>query len=398
VTRVHPAWPILLAGVSAALHVGKLPPALPVLREALQVSLVEAGFLLSLVQLAGMTLALAVGAAADRIGARRTMLVGLAILSTAGLLGAAVTAPPALLALRAVEGFGFLLAVLPAPGLLRRVVEADRLSRMLGLWGAYMPAGTALALLVGPAVLHTVGWRWWWIALALVSSGMAVWLWAALPASVDAAATRAAPAGGLRATLRASGPWLAALCFGAYSAQWLSVVGFLPSIYAQAGIAPAAAAVATAFAAAVNMVGNVAAGRLLQRGVAPLTLLGAGFLAMGFGALAAFAPWTGEAGTAVAAARYAGVLLFSTVGGLVPGTLFSVAVRVAPGDGAVSTTVGWVQQWSAFGQFAGPPLVAAAAAASGRWDAVGWICAALALGGIVLAAAIGRLLRRLPAS
>jgi len=53
-----------LAGVAAALHVGKLPPALPVLRDVFALTLVEAGFLLSLVQFAGMTLGLVVGLAA----------------------------------------------------------------------------------------------------------------------------------------------------------------------------------------------------------------------------------------------------------------------------------------------------------------------------------------------
>ncbi|MFI4927598.1 MAG: MFS transporter, partial [Burkholderiales bacterium] len=71
--RIDPALVVVLAGISAALHVGKLPPALPVLRESLHIGLVQAGFLLSLVQLAGMTLGLAIGAAADSLGPRRTM-------------------------------------------------------------------------------------------------------------------------------------------------------------------------------------------------------------------------------------------------------------------------------------------------------------------------------------
>ena len=37
---VGPAWLVILAGVCAALHIGKLPPALPVLRDALGVTLV----------------------------------------------------------------------------------------------------------------------------------------------------------------------------------------------------------------------------------------------------------------------------------------------------------------------------------------------------------------------
>ncbi|HBK00034.1 MAG TPA: MFS transporter, partial [Delftia acidovorans] len=55
------------------------------------------------------------------------------------------------------------------------------------------------------------------------------------------------------------------------------------------------------------------------------------------------------------------VVLFSAAGGLIPGTLFSMAVRLAPHESTVSTTVGFMQQWSSVGQFAGPPLVAAVA-------------------------------------
>ena len=391
--RVDSALVVVLAGISAALHVGKLPPALPVLRDALQISLVQAGFLLSLVQLAGMALGLAVGAAADSLGPRCTMVLGLLILSLASLAGGAVSTPEALLALRAAEGLGFLLASLPAPGLIRRLVEPARLNAALGLWGAYMPFGTALALLVGPAFIVAAGWPGWWWLLGALSLLMALVLWLAVPAAAD----RRAPgdAAGLRARVRrtvlAPGPWLASLAFAVYSAQWLAVIGFLPTIYAQAGLATAYAAIASAFAAAVNMVGNIASGRLLQRGVPAPVLLQCGYAAMGAGAVLAFAGW-GEGAAWEALPRYAGVLLFSMVGGLVPGTLFSLAVRVAPDEGSVSTTVGWMQQWSAFGQFAGPPLAAWAAARAGGWHVTWWITGTLALAGMCVAAAIARFL------
>ncbi|MFY9513123.1 MAG: MFS transporter, partial [Rubrivivax sp.] len=66
---------VILAGVVAALHVGKLPPAIPVLRDALGLGLVQAGFLLSLVQLAGMTAGAVFGVVADGLGLRRSMLI-----------------------------------------------------------------------------------------------------------------------------------------------------------------------------------------------------------------------------------------------------------------------------------------------------------------------------------
>src|SRR6218665_2918129 len=81
------AWVVIGAGVAAALHVGKLSPALPVLSEALGVTLLQAGFLLSLVQLAGMSLGLLVGLSADTLGLKRSMVGGLLLLALASLLG-----------------------------------------------------------------------------------------------------------------------------------------------------------------------------------------------------------------------------------------------------------------------------------------------------------------------
>ena len=86
------------------------------------------------------------------------------------------------------------------------------------------------------------------------------------------------------------------------------------------------------------------------------------------------------------------MLLFSAVGGLIPGTLFSLAVRVAPDESTVSTTVGWMQQWSAFGQFVGPPLAAWAAAHAGGWHATWWVTGGFALAGMGVAALITRFL------
>ena len=85
------------------------------------------------------------------------------------------------------------------------------------------------------------------------------------------------------------------------------------------------------------------------------------------------------------------------VGGLIPGTLFSLAVRVAPDDGTVSTTVGWMQQWSAFGQFAGPPLAAWAAARCRGWHVIWWVTAAFGLAGLCVAGMITRFLAGHPA-
>lgn len=389
------AWLVIGAGVAAALHVGKLSPALPVLSAELGVSLVQAGFLLSLVQLAGMGLGLLVGLSADGLGLRRSLVGGLLILTLASLLGGWARDAQTLLVLRAVEGLGFLLVSLPAPSLIRLLVPAQRLSAMLGLWGAYMPLGTASALLCGPLVIAWAGWSFWWWLLAALTLAMALAVLREVPSDRQRLAARPVAASGwwgrLRQTLSAPGPWLVALSFAMYSGQWLAVIGFLPTIYAQAGVAGGVSAVLTALVAGVNMVGNIASGRLLGRGVRPQRLLYTGFVVMGLGTLLAFAVWppSTEGAGLPAVLRFIAVLLFSMVGGMIPGTLFSLAVRLAPGEGTVSTTVGWMQQWASLGQFAGPPLVAWVASQAGGWHWTWAVTGACSLVGLVLARQLG---------
>ena len=277
------------------------------------------------------------------------------------------------------------MAVLPASGLLRRAVpDGAVLSRALGWWRGYMPTGVASGMLLAAASQAWLGWRITWGCLGLLawvcvlligrsvqSDGQPRSAAGAWPVALQQAAS------GLRATLSAPGPWAVAVAFGVYSGQWLAVVGFLPTVYAQAGWAAPAAALASAAAAGVNLVGNVWAGRLLARGLAPRVLLCSGYGAMALGAVGTF--------TLTDVAAYAAVLVFSACGGLVPGTLFALAVRVAPAPTLVSTTVGWVQQLSSFGQFVGPPLVGALAARVGGWQWTWVFSAVCGVCGAVLA-------------
>ena len=344
-----------------------------------------------MVQMAGMLGGVFIGLAADGFGLRRSVLLGQAVLVAASLAGAWATQPGELLALRAIEGFGFLLCVLPVPSLIRQLVPPSRLALHLGLWGTYMATGTSLVLAAGPLLMGAIGWQGLWVALAMASAAVAGWLFLRVPSDRVRRAMAAMPAGAavparaqwrarLRATLGSVGPWRVAITFSVYSSQWLAVIGFLPAIYAQAGLSGQLAGLLTALACLSNVTGNVAAGRLLHRGVCARHLLYAGFLAMAATAFVAFSPLTAEAPVA----RYLAVVLFSAIGGLIPATLFALAVHVAPDEHTVSTTVGWMQQCSSAGQFLGPPLVAWVAGMVGGWQWT-WVITGLAsLVGLVL--------------
>ena len=132
-------------------------------------------------------------------------------------------------------------------------------------------------------------------------------------------------------------------------------------------------------AAGINMAGNIGAGWWLARGARPGAVLALAYIAMGVGSWLAF--------TAVGypVVQYLAVLVFSGVGGLIPGTLFGLAVKLAPDNDTVSTTVGWMQQFSALGQFIGPPVVAWVATLTGGWQWTWTVTGASSLLGLMLA-------------
>lgn len=397
------AWIVVAAGISAAFHIGKLAPAVPTLQTELGVSLVQAGWLVSLVQLAGMLLGVLIGTVADGFGLRRTMLTGLGLVTAAGVVGGFTRSVAGLLLLRAIEGVGVLLTVVPAPGLVRRLLDSHQVTRMLGVWGGYVPFGTGIALILGPVLIHGYGWPWWWWAVALLSGLMGVAVTLTVPADPPRARAGARGAmvvpaavtsgtgwvGRVRVTLSARGPWLAAIVFGLYASQWMAVIGFLPTVYAQAGWTGSLGAWLSGIVAFVNVIGNLAGGWLLHRGRPPALLLTAGLAAQAVGSFLAFAAVVQGAPVL----QYAGALCFSAVGGLVPGTVFALAPGLAPTEQTVSTTVGWIQQLSSTGQVLGPPLAAAVASAAGSWHWTWVLTVITSVLGSVAAFGVGALVR-----
>lgn len=397
---------VIACGVVVAMQVGKLPPALPALRGEFGLSLVQAGFLLSLVQLASMVGGLALGLALQRTGLRRGLIGGLLLVAAASAAGPLSGSAAALLAWRAVEGLGVLMVALAAPSLLRTLVAPERMSLRLGLWGAYMPAGTGLALLIGPLIMAAVGWSvWWWLlaALALLMAGLALralgWRGGEAPPGrrvatpTESISTGAPPPGdtseALLRTLREPTVWLLALCFAAYSSQWLAVIGFLPTIYSEAGVAATLAGPLTAVAALCNIIGNLVGGWALHRGHSSVRLLQVGFMTMGLAAVLAFA-FPEALGPAV---RYAAVLLFSGVGGLIPATLFALAARASPSPRAMPYVVGLMTQGTGFGQLLGPPAVAWWASVQGSWSFTWMGTGVFALAGLALTRPLARHLK-----
>lgn len=390
-TQSRSAWAatsVVVAGIVAAIHVGKLPPTLTALREDFGMSLFHASFMVSAFQVAGMTLGIVGGMLADRFGARRVMVIGELLVGLAALVALGSPSAGWLLVTRVLESAGFMLTVLPGPVMLRRVVAPGRLSVWLGYWGSYMPAGMGFALFVAPALVASGGWRAIWLLSGVLSIALALLHARLLPDDPPRTQASQHVVGLLGTTMASPGPWVLALGFCCYAAQWMGVFSFLPTIYSAAGIGAGLAGLLTAVAVSVNLVGNVLGGRLAQRQAPAPVVLAVAALAMGVFA------WMAFGASVPFAAQFVAVLLFSSVGGLIPGTLFSMSPRLAPSVGAISTTVGLMQQGSALGQFVSPPVLAWLAMGAEGWSLTWKATAVFAMGDLLAALLLAWLLKR----
>ena len=370
---------IIGAGFIAAMHVGKLPPAVSALQIELSISLVQAGLLLSLIQGAGMVSALALGSYVEKIGLIRCVLIGLLLLSVASAVGALSHSMQALFISRIVEGFGFLLVTLSAPAYIRQLVPIEQLHAKIGLWSSYMGTGVGLSLLLAPFLIESLGWQSLWLLLALLSLllCLVIWKWVpkASPVAKNIAITEL-----VTSTLKHPPAWCLAFIFAMYTGQWFTLIGFLPTIYQHNMISLKVAGLLTAMVALSNAIGTSVCGLLLQRGFSSKTLVQFGFSVL---LVCAFTFYTMQ-NQLPFMLQYALVFSFSMFGGLVAATILSQSLHFAVKPIAISATVGLILQVSAISQFLLPPAVAGIVSMTASWFWVGILMASLSAIGIVV--------------
>jgi len=382
---------VVAAGLVAALQVGKAAIATPMLQADLGLGLAAIGWLTSIFAVLGLVGGIPVGAAVASVGVRRVLIAGLLATAVAAAVGAMATAYPLLLATRVVEGAGFLLISVAAPSLLddTDVVAPRHRDLAFAFWSCFMPAGIALALLIGPLL---GGWHaiWW------TSSAVTVLVLLGVLAAVPARAGRQAwswhrLAADTGTILRAGSPLLLAAAFGLYSLMFFALFSFLPVLLmARMQVDHQTAGMLSAFASAVNILGNLAAGMVLARGGSRLMLLSGANVVMGAAGLVIFLAVLPDTPTFLLC------LVFSAVGGLIPATLLSSTPMAAPGASLTPVVFGLVMQGNNLGQVVGPVAVGSVIDAQGC-DAAALIVAGAAVLAVVAAGALARVLRR-PAS
>ena len=391
-TRWPVVWVAFGAGIVAAAHIGKLPPALPDIRADLGAGLVLAGWMASMISTTGFALGLIAGAVADRLGQHRVMIFGLLALAAGSLLGARAGSAEMMLAARFIEGIGFTAVTITGGALIARATaDADR-SWALGVWAAYMPLGFAGMMMVGAVVLNSHGWR----ALWDISSAITV-IWLVVVVRVIAAGpggpAKPAKAGSIAANVRVGlaqgGALLAGAAFALYAAQHIAMMSWLPTYMRDVhGAGVLAAAAVPALVLGFNAAGNYLAAWAMARGAPVWLLLGLGAAGMAASEMALFSNALPDG------LRLAAAFGFGLMGGLIPAAALAAAAVYAPSPALIGTIGGIMVMGSSTGQLFGPPALAAARQAAGGWDGTLWLLLSLAVAGMISALASRPMERR----
>lgn len=359
------SWPrvgaYFLAGLTGAFLVGKASAVLPLLRGELELSLLQAGLVVSMFSLIAAAGGVMFGALADRFGYVRMGLTGMGLAVAGGLSGAFVNSAELLLATRIAEGAGFFLATVSMPALMLRTASGADRQKVMGFWGSYMPAGTAIMMLCGGLLADHIGWRGVWI----LTAGLIFLAMLAVGAAARSRPERPPPSlslAGAMKTARYKGPVLLAIIFAAYAGQYLAVTAFIPLILVeQADWTIAGASMAGAAIIFCNVFGNLASGPVLDAGLRRRDAILLATAAMAIGAALLLSD-----GLPIPV-RLGGGFLFSLCGGLIPGALFSAAPVHSPAPNLISTVNGLMLQGSAIGQVLLPSLVSWYVGITGMW-------------------------------
>lgn len=152
--------------------------ALPAMRASLGADLAEAQWIHNAYMLTLSALILVGGAAGDRFGLARVFAFGIGLFLAASIVCAVAPDPGVMIGARTVQGVGAAIMVPGSLALIARAYPRAERGRAIGIWAAASALTTALGPIVGGLALTLGGpemWRWIF-AVNLPLGGIALWL------------------------------------------------------------------------------------------------------------------------------------------------------------------------------------------------------------------------------
>jgi hypothetical protein len=354
-TRWGIVFLLICAGIIAAFQVGKAAIAVPALRDVLGLTLFYASWIVGALGALGAVIGVPAGLLLSLFPPRRTLILGLTVLGIGSLAGSMMESGSLVLVTRVLEGFGFVCTILSAPRLFALVTVPRDTPLSFALWGCYMPTGSAIMMLAGPAFIGAFGWQGLWLFNGVLPIGYALLVSQLdIPGADTVHKSGRTLYGDLREGFRTPGPILLGLAFGLYTFQYFALASLFPALLVERlGQSIAAAGLISAGAVLANAAGNLAAGVFLRTGVPLWTILIGGYVASAVLAFGIF----NEATPVAAVATLAAISLAIT--GLIPASLFAAAPVIGTTPALLGITLGLTTQIGISGQLFGPTVLAA---------------------------------------
>ncbi|OGA71218.1 MAG: hypothetical protein A3F77_14830 [Betaproteobacteria bacterium RIFCSPLOWO2_12_FULL_67_28] len=374
-------WAVVAGGLIAAAYIGKVPPALPALRADFGLTLIETGYIATVLNVMGGAIGLFAGVFSDRFGHKRIALGGLALMAAGGVLGAFAPGYALLLLSRFLEGAGFIMTTVAGVALVAHATSAADRPKAMALWSCYLPAGGSLAMLAASVTLAAFDWRVLWLAIAVATLASFALLARFVPARASGAGVGLMRLGA--ESLMHPPSLFLCLAFAGYVAQWAAFMTWLPTfVVAERGGSALQGALLSAAWVAINVPGVLLGGWLMAHGARRSRIIVLASAIQALAAAGAFLDLLPDWG------RYASCLAFSLFGGVIPAAVFSGVASLARSPQHIGTTNGMVMQASQLVQFVSPIAVAWIAARL-SWGAslplMLFFAASAAAGGLAIA-------------
>ncbi|MET9498889.1 MFS transporter [Streptomyces sp. NPDC006552] len=240
---------VVLASGMAMLDGTVVNVALPTMGRDLGASLSALQWVVNAYMLTLSALLLWGGAMGDRVGRRRTLVLGVAWFALASALCGLAPGEGTLIAARALQGIGAALLTPGSLALVRSVFHPDDQARAVGAWSGLTGVAGALGPFLGGWLIDGPGWRWIFLINVPLAAAVLALALRYVPESRDAAAADA--------PFDLLGAVLAALCLGGVS-------------YALIGASGTASAVSTGLPALVGAAAGSAFVLVERRRAAPM--------------------------------------------------------------------------------------------------------------------------------
>ena len=233
----HAPWPVLvfvlLAGLAGTLNLYKVPPLMPLLISAFEVSRGTAGLFMSVFAVAGISLAIPAGLILDRLRGRTTGTIAICFIVLGSGLGALSTHFGLMLVSRLLEGIGLTLMAVVAPMVIAYRFGYQKRSIALGILNVWFPLASTIALLGAPLVATRWGWQsvWWCGTLYAVIAGLLYFLFLKpLPRdNGSGAAAQKKESSGARVAFFNGDVWLMGLALCCFSVMFGSFITWTPT-------------------------------------------------------------------------------------------------------------------------------------------------------------------------